>query len=127
MREGRQHRVRPVFFDRSGRRRRFAVLLGTGLATALLTGLGALAVALSGSTGVDVPGFPDSDRRADAPDDPLATTEPRTTPGLGGPPGQAGTDPASVVATPTVTPSSERPGNGRNPSRTPHPKPTKNR
>jgi hypothetical protein len=129
MREGRQPRLRQVFLDRSGRRRRFAVLLGTGLATALLTGLGALAVALSGSTDVKIPGFPDSDRRADAPEDrPPAT--PRTTSTLPPPPGADTTsDPASVVATtPTVTPSSRRPGNGRNPTHTPpRTKPTKNR
>jgi hypothetical protein len=129
MREGRQPRVRQVFLDRSGRRRRLTVLLGTGLAAALLAGLGALAVALSGSTAVDLPGFPDSDRRADAPDPGRpATTAPverppagigeRTTPG----PTSASTAP------PTATPTTERPGNGRQPTHTPpHPKPTKNR
>jgi hypothetical protein len=131
MRQGRQPRVRPVFLDRSGRRRRFAVLLGTGLATALLTGLGALAVALSGSTGVGIPGFPDSDRRADAPTDRPPAATPGTTPALVRPPAdaRATSDAASVVvATPTVTPSSRRPGNGRNPTHTPpRSKPTKNR
>jgi hypothetical protein len=131
MRERRQLRLRPVFLDRSGRRRRFAVLLGTGLATALLAGLGALAVALSGSTDVTIPGFPDSDRRADAPDDRPPATTPGTPPTLVRPPAEADTtsDPASVVVTtPTVTPSSRRPGNGRNPTHTPpRPKPTKNR
>ena len=131
MREGRQPRVRPVFLDRSGRRRRFAVLLGTGLATALLTGLGALAVALSGSTGVDIPGFPDADRRADAPEDGAPANTPETTPAIVRPPaeGRTTSDATSVVATTgPVTPSSQRPGNGRNPTHTPpRSKPTRNR
>jgi hypothetical protein len=123
----RRPRDRPVFLDRSGRRRRLTVLLGTGLATALMAGLGALAVALSGSTAVDIPGFPDSDRHADAPDGRPPATTPGSPPGDGRPAG-AGSDPTSVAATSTVTSSSERPGNGRNPTHTPpRGKPTKTR
>jgi len=49
---------RPVFVDRTGRRRRVVLLVGSGLATLLVSGLVVLAIGLSGGSGWKVPGFP---------------------------------------------------------------------
>jgi hypothetical protein len=128
MREGRQPRVRPVFLDRSGRRRRALVFVGAGLATALVAGLGLLVVALSGASAVDLPGFPDVGQREVAPD-PVVPRTPSPSP-----PDSSPADPVrpsesrTASPTPTVTTTPDRPGNRRNPTRTPpHPRPTKNK
>ena len=129
MREGRAPRVRQVFLDRSGRRRRLAVLMGTSFAVALVAGLGLLVVALSGAASGEVPGFPDRDRHADAPGvAPAATPSPTTRPAGPADPG-SGAEPPPASSTTTATPSGTRPGNGRNPTHTPPrpPKPTKTR
>jgi hypothetical protein len=130
MREGRQPRVRPVFLDRSGRRRRIAVFLGAGLATALTAGLGLLVVALSGASSVDLPGFPDAGQHEVAPEPVITRTPPVTTT----PPDRrqanpTGTTDGATTAAPTPTTTTpDHPGNGRNPTRTPpRPRPTKNK
>ncbi|MFB9238042.1 hypothetical protein ACFFWC_21210 [Plantactinospora siamensis] len=55
-------RPRPVFVDRSGRRRRRIVVLGLGLGAALLAGLSLAAVALGTGAGAPLPGWPDRAR-----------------------------------------------------------------
>jgi hypothetical protein len=49
---------RPVFVDRTGRRRRIVLLAGVSLATILVSGLVVLAIGISGGAGWHVPGFP---------------------------------------------------------------------
>ena len=68
---------RPVFVDRTGRRRRIVLLTGVGLATVLASGLVVLAIGLSGGSGWHVPGFPDANNAvngADVGSDPHADT-----------------------------------------------------
>jgi hypothetical protein len=82
---------RPVFVDRSGTRHRRLVVLGAGLATALVTGLVILIVGFLGTPTGHVPGFPGAGGagRSTAPSPAVtkaatvttqrATTEPRPT------------------------------------------------
>jgi hypothetical protein len=53
---------RPVFVDRSGRRRRRIVVLGLGLGATLLAGLSLAALALGTGAGAPLPGWPDRAR-----------------------------------------------------------------
>ncbi|MEO3745018.1 hypothetical protein [Plantactinospora sp. B5E13] len=48
-----------MFVDRTGRRRRLAVLAGSGLGAGLLVSLGAIALGLFAGGSVPVPGWPD--------------------------------------------------------------------
>jgi len=121
----RQDRERPVFLDRSGRRRRLAVLLGVGLAAGLLASLGLLVAGLWGASPVSGPGFPEVEQPAGpAEARPSATTRPPVRPG-----DAVSTTPAATpAATPTATTAADRPGNRHTPSRRPsHPRPTKNK
>jgi len=49
----------PVFVDRTGRRRRFLILVGVALGVTLLLSLGVLAVGTMGGGPVPLPGWPD--------------------------------------------------------------------
>ncbi|MGX7676561.1 hypothetical protein [Plantactinospora sp. DSM 117369] len=122
-------RVRPVFVDRTGRRRRVAVLAGLALGAGLLVSLGLLAVGLLTGGSVAVPGWPDAGGghlRDEAGTGRSETSAPATP--TGGPartaPAPAGTArpanptarPAAPAGAPTAT---DRPGQGdlhRNPS-----------
>jgi hypothetical protein len=88
MRHARRAGDRPVFVDRSGRRRRLVRLAGASLGAALAAVLALLLAAMSGASPVRVPGFPDPGRNAggvdattpapprrpDPPDSPAITT-----------------------------------------------------
>jgi hypothetical protein len=117
--------MRPVFFDRSGRRRRLAVVVGSGLATALLIALGLLVAGLSGASPAGVPGFPDRDGDAGGAAADPPTTPPRTSPPPSRSTGAGLTPSPSAPATSTPAPTRQH-GNPHSPTRTPpHPKPTK--
>ena len=103
----------PVFVDRSGRRRRMAVLIGSSVAVVIVVALVMLVAGLSGVAPLSVPGFPDLAKPAPPPT--VVTTDNPVEPAPGAP-GQAGTaangtsdPPASVDRTtqrrvPTQTP-----------------------
>ena len=109
------HRVRPVFLDRSGRRRRLVVVTGVGLAVLLTGGLGVLLLGITGTTALHVPGFPDQAA-------PSANVQPSMTPD----PVQTRTE-AGPSAAGGSSPTADRSSPRRIPTQTPShdPKPTK--
>ena len=114
---------RPVFVDRTGRRRRIVLLAGVGLATVLASGLVVLAIGLSGGSAWHVPGFPDANNAvngADVGPTPTPTACRATSSRPRSPTSSAG---GSVEPGSTPEPSSPR----RVPTHTPShpPKPTK--
>ncbi|MEO3924096.1 hypothetical protein ABGB07_09600 [Micromonosporaceae bacterium B7E4] len=122
-------RVRPIFVDRTGRRRRVAVLAGVALGAGLLVSLGLLAVGLLTGGSVAVPGWPDTgsghlrDEAGTGRSENGAPASPtggpaRTAPAPAGTarPANPSARPASPPGAPTAT---DRPGQGdlhRNPS-----------
>src|ERR1700730_17206611 len=76
LREVRPTRDKAVFVDRSGRRRRMAVVVGSALATILVASLVLLVVAVSGASNVHIPGFPDVGHQAGAGDSTPSPTVP---------------------------------------------------
>lgn len=90
---------RPVFVDSTGRRRRAAIILGSGLGVLLITGLIVLMAGLFSGSPVKLPGWPDA-----APDAaPSVAPQPQ--------PSVTSRKPATTgPATPTV--STTGPGNG---------------
>src|SRR6188508_2760947 len=63
---GRPPPEKPVFLDRSGRRRRFTRLAGSGLAGLLIVTLAALVAAVSGASNGGPPGLPDVGYQVDS-------------------------------------------------------------
>jgi hypothetical protein len=124
---------RPVFVDRSGRRRRLVKLVGTCLGVVLATSLALLAAAVSGAAPMHVPGFPDAVQHAgggaaDATAPP--TTPPRALTGGGRtPPAPSGsrTSVATPVATPAASPSHSAVPTSASyvPTKSPHPHPSR--
>src|SRR4029450_3136331 len=91
---------RPVFVDRSGRRRRLVVLSGVGLAAVLVAGLVVLFAGLTSGSAWHVPGSPDANRVADLP----PSVTPTPAPGTGASasaPAPAGVNGASASAGPS--------------------------
>lgn len=114
---------RPVFVDRTGRRRRIMLISGVGLATLLASGLVVLIVGLSGGSGWHVPGFPEANPAVNGPD---AEATPAATSRVGPTADQTGAvSPSDAVtnASASAEPSTPR----RVPTQTPShpPKPTK--
>lgn len=60
---GAVRRAAPVFVDRSGRRRRWTVLAGTGMAVGLAASLTLIVMGLLGGSPSAVPGWPDPNGR----------------------------------------------------------------
>lgn len=91
---------RPVFLDRTGRRRRIVLLVGVGLATMLASGLVVLVIGLSGGSGWHVPGFPDVNavNGVDGGSNPTPTTDPEPSPGSES--SSPGVDPVAPSSTP---------------------------
>ncbi len=91
---------RPVFMDRTGRRRRIVLLTGVGLATMLASGLVVLVIGLSGGSGWRVPGFPDANavNGVDSGSNSTPTTSPEPSPG------SESTSPAVETVAPGSTP-----------------------
>jgi hypothetical protein len=113
---------RPVFLDRTGRRRRIVLLTGVGLATMLASGLVVLVIGLSGGSGWHVPGFPDANNAVtgvDVGSNPTPATAPQPSSG------SESTSPAVETVAPGSTP--EPSLTRRVPTQTPShpPKPTK--
>jgi hypothetical protein len=108
---------RPVFVDRSGRRRRLVVLSGVGLAAVLVAGLVVLFAGLTSGSAWHVPGFPDANRVAEL--TPSATTQPTEPGAAASAPAPAGVNPGA-----SAEPSSPRRVPTQTPSH-PAPKPTK--
>ena len=113
---------RPVFVDRSGRRRRYTVVLGAGLAVVIVVALIMLVAGLSGSAPLNLPGFPDLAKPAKV--TPGPTTQQSVVPPGAGTVG-AGTVGSTPAETPDPTPSTSSPRHV--PTQTPShpPKPTK--
>lgn len=104
-------RPQPVFVDRTGRRRRLAVLAGSGLGAGLLVSLGAIALGLFAGGSVPVPGWPDpqdgTGREKAGVGQLVDAPGPGTTPtGRGGPAEGPARPPAE---TPRTTPSAPAP------------------
>jgi hypothetical protein len=122
--------VKPIFVDRSGRRRRLLKLTGAILGGFLIIALGLLGAAVSGASPLRMPGFPDAGTNAEG-----ATTTPAVTPGTTRPrPGPTGgevvrQDPATPIVTATttaaITVTATKPG--RDPTHPPHPTPAKSK
>lgn len=112
----------PVFHDGSGRRRRWVTLVFVSVGVAMVATLGTLVLALTGTSPIPLPGFPDATRNADR--NPGVTPAPSPT----APNGQVltGASGTSTTAGQTATPTPTKKGNV--PSHTPtHPRPTKTR
>jgi len=116
-------RARPVFLDRSGRRRRLVLLAGASLAAAMVASLALFAASLSGASPIQLPGFPDMGSRAGKAD---TVVPPSSSPSAGTdlqpiPPAQSAAGPSTTA--PTASPTSHR----RVPTQTPthQPRPTK--
>jgi hypothetical protein len=128
------HHDKPVFHDRSGRRRRGMSLLVIGVCVLSVLLLTTLALALTGNSPVSLPGFPDATRNAGphagvtpAPSGPGATQ--LVAPNPSGAPAAGSTGSTTSVATPglSVTPTPTV-AHGRKPTQTPtHPDPSKTR
>jgi hypothetical protein len=133
--------VRPIFLDQSGRRRRVAVLVGSGIGAALLLSLALIAVGLFTGAPVSVPGWPGSDAgprtRTETGAEQLnpspgATTRTGGVPTTAGPVRTGSPVPARSRATrgpvPSTSPSpsgTDRPGQGDLHRNTPSGKPSK--
>jgi hypothetical protein len=117
-------RGRPVFLDRSGRRRRLVLVAGAFVGVLLVASLGLLAAGLTDASPTRLPGFPDAVRHVEQ-----ATPAPSASSA-----DEAATTSASdeevpaTLPTPGASPSSGDTNRGRNPTHTPShpPKPTKN-
>jgi hypothetical protein len=111
---------RPVFLDRSGRRRRLVVLVGVGLAVLLIAGLGVLLIGLTGPAGLHVPGFPDQAA-------PGANATPSQTPGPGEAETRTEAGPVVPAGGTSASPTDDRSSPRRIPTQTPShdPKPSK--
>jgi len=112
--------ARPVFVDRSGRRRRLAAMIGAALGVALVATLAAFAVGLSSGSPLSIPGLPDIGSHGGA-----TTTSPdapahlRTLP----PPGRPSASATATSGTePTPTPTLRRRVPTHTPPHTPKPK-----
>jgi hypothetical protein len=106
----------PVFVDHTGRRRRVAIVLGSGLGVVLIAGLIMLTAGLVSGSPVPLPGWPDA-----APvEGPPAPPAPEPTPSQR-PAARRTTVPApgtTVIPTPANTGNGNGNGHGR-PSKTP--------
>jgi flagellar basal body-associated protein FliL len=112
---------RPVFVDRSGRRRRVAIVVGSSLAVVIVVAIVMLVAGLSGVAPLGVPGFPDLAKQTKAP-----ATE--TTPGPADPRSAVlpVTGPSTPTTTETASPSPSRSSPRHDPTQTPpHPSKTK--
>jgi hypothetical protein len=109
---------RPVFVDRSGRRRRLAVLVGSSLAVVIVVAIVMLLAGLSGVSPLSVPGFPDVAKQTKAP-----AVEPSQAPA-----GQRPVVPAAqpTTASPTESPSPSKSSPRHIPTQTP-PHPSKSK
>ncbi len=105
---------RPVFLDRSGRRRRLVLLVGGCIGAVLIASIALLGVGLSGASPLHIPGFPDAGQQAGGPSPVPDGTAPPTVgtesdPGSPLPtatPGPAGTpEPTTPRRIPSHTPS----------------------
>jgi hypothetical protein len=56
---------RPIFLDRSGRRRKLVLMAGAFVGVVLVASLGLLAAGLTGASPTHVPGFPDAVRQVE--------------------------------------------------------------
>jgi len=109
--------VRPVFLDRSGRRRRLAAMVGAALGVALLATLAAFAVGLSSGARLSIPGLPDGGP-------PAASTQPAPAHFRTFPPTDRTSAPATATPStePTPAPTSRRRVPTHTPTHTPKPK-----
>ena len=127
MREASRLRAKPVFVDRSGRRRRVVKLTGAVLGGLLVVALGLLGAAVSGASPLRMPGFPDADDNAEgghatpaATPGTAQTPQPRPGPTSGLADRQAPTLPAVTI---TTSAGATKPG--RDPTHPAHPTPSK--
>jgi hypothetical protein len=107
---------RPVFVDHTGRRRRAAIVLGSGLGVVLIMGLIMLTAGLVTGSPMPLPGWPDAAQV----DDGVAPATPAPRPSQAQTPGAKKT--TSPAATTSVTPAGPGNGNGNGhgrPSKTP--------
>ena len=116
-----RHADRPVFHDRTGRRRRAVTVVLASVAVGMVATLGTLVLALTGTSPVPLPGFPDATRNANR-EPGVTTPAPTRTQDLTAP-GAAATPAAEPTpAAPTTT------KRGHSPTHTPaHPNPTKSK
>jgi len=122
MRHAARARGRPVFLDRSGRRRRLVLLAGLCLGAVLIGSLALLGVGLSGASPIHIPGFPDSGAHAGGP-----SPEPSDPSSGGREPGTAAQPYPTTTPGPAASPSTEPTSPRRIPTHTPshQPKPSK--
>lgn len=116
---------RPVFLDRSGRRRRLVKIVGVGLGAVLAASLALIVAAVSTASPVHLPGFPDIGLNAGRTTGVTATPIPSgpTRPGSGGRtgPGPSAVPSSDLGPTDTASPSASS-KRGRVPTQTPsHP------
>jgi len=122
MPEARRPRARPVFLDRSGRRRRLAVMAGASLAVAMVASLAVFAASLSGASPIQLPGFPDSGSRAGRADTVVTPSPPAGPDSRPSTPRSSAGAPSSTATSPSASPTSHR----HVPTQTPsHPMPSK--
>ncbi|HEX5596701.1 MAG TPA: hypothetical protein VFX61_11905 [Micromonosporaceae bacterium] len=112
---------RPVFVDRSGRRRRMAVFAGIGIGAGLLVSLALIVAGLFTGSSVPLPGWPDGigQHQQDGPKlepVPVPTTSAPASPTRTDSPSQPGDPTSTTTATPRPTApapaTTERPGQG---------------
>lgn len=125
MQHGPPTRGRPVFLDRSGRRRRLVLMVGAFVGVVLVASLGLLAAGLTDASPTRLPGFPDAVRQVEP-----ATPAPSESSAVETTPTSSSEQQVAVPAT-LPTPGASVPGvqasHGRNPTHTPShpPKPTR--
>jgi hypothetical protein len=107
----------PVFVDHTGRRRRVAIVLGSGLGVVLIIGLVMLTAGLVSGSPVPLPGWPDAAHVEEGGNQPTPAPVPTWSQE---PAAKRSTDP--TVPTPATT--SDAPGNG-NGNGNGHGRPTK--
>jgi hypothetical protein len=127
MRPAAPRAARPVFVDRSGRRRRLVLAVGLGLAGLFSAALVLLVVGMSGASGLHVPGFPDANGAQATGKAPSTTPSsgqgrPQTQAGPAAPAASAGTATPGNIAPESASASASPTSSRRTPTQTPsHP------
>lgn len=120
--------TKPVFVDRTGKRRRLTVLAGVSIGVGLMVSLALIVAGLFAGSSAPLPGWPDGGGQHQQ-DDPVAEQPEASLPATTDPSTVTTAVPARTAPTTAATPGqptgTDRPGQGESHRNTPASKPTK--